>query len=261
MAVRQSFQAAVRRSVIRFGFRFVQAIEKLIVRYSPHGDCAFFPVEDFAWAQHLEQNAGIIRRELEAILRHKEALPSFQEISPDQKRISRDHKWKTYFLYGYGYKSVANCRRCPETARLIEAVPGMKTAFFSILEPGKHIPAHRGPYKGVIRYHLGLMIPEPKERCRIRVRDEIRYWEPGKSLIFDDSHEHEVWNETPGLRAVLFLDVERPLRFPGSWLNKLILALIAHSPFVQDARKNQTAWEQRFEHIRVQSGTTQPAGL
>ena len=87
---------------------------------------------------------------------------------------------------------------------------------FSILSPHKHILPHCGPYKGVLRYHLGLIVPEDAENCRIRVGDDIRHWEPGKPLIFDDVFNHEVWNDTDETRVVLFVDVERPLPEPES---------------------------------------------
>ena len=93
------------------------------------------------------------------MLERRDALPNFQDISTDQATITDDDRWKTYFLYGFGFRSDANCARCPETARLVAAVPGMQTAMFSILAPGKHIPEHNGPYKGVIRYHLGIKVP------------------------------------------------------------------------------------------------------
>ena len=109
------------------------------------------------------------------MLERRDALPNFQDISTDQATITDDDRWKTYFLYGFGFRSDANCARCPETARLVAAVPGMQTAMFSILAPGKHIPDHNGPYKGVIRYHLGLKVPArrrpvPDPRRRL-VRD------------------------------------------------------------------------------------------
>ena len=94
-------------------------------------------------------------------------------------------------------------------------IPGMTTAMFSILSPRKHILDHRGPYKGVLRYHLGLIVPEDAERCRIRVGEDVRHWEEGKSMIFDDTFNHEVWNDTDETRVVLFVDVLRPLPFPG----------------------------------------------
>jgi ornithine lipid ester-linked acyl 2-hydroxylase len=125
----------------------------------------------------------------------------------------------------------------------------MKTAFFSILLPGKHIPEHRGPYKGVLRYHLGLIIPEPHEKCRIRVGNDVRSWREGKSLIFDDSFPHEAWNETDSVRVVLFIDVIRPLPFPWSALNETVIRLIAESPFVQDANANQQQWDKRLEEL------------
>lgn len=230
-----------------FAFKIVQWLERMVVRFSPHGNATFFDPSEFPWAATLEANWQTIRRELDAVLEHRDQLPNFQDISKDQVSITRDDNWKTYFLYGYGYKSEGNAARCPETTRLVEQVPGMLTAFFSILSPGKHIPAHRGPYKGVLRYHLGLLVPEPRDRCRIRVGQDIRHWEEGKGLLFDDTHDHEVWNDTDGTRVVLFMDVVRPLRFPVSWLNRLIIALIKYSPIVQKARRNEEKWEMSFE--------------
>ncbi len=176
-------------------------------------------------------------------------LPNFQDLSRDQRHLSSDDSWKTFFLFAYGYRCESNCLRCPETTRLLESIPGMKTGFFSILAPGKHIPAHRGPFKGVIRYHLALLVPEPKERCRIRVGDAYAHWEEGRSLIFDDTYEHEVWNDTSGVRVVLFVDFVRPLRFPASLLNALVLTLIRWSPFVQDGVQNYMQWEAKFDQI------------
>ena len=142
-----------------------------------------------------------------------------------------------------------NCQYCPVTTRLIESIPGMKTAFFSILLPGKHIPEHRGPYKGVLRYHLGLKIPQEKENCRIRVGEKFAYWSEGKSMLFDDSFPHEIWNSTDEIRVVLFMDIVRPCRFPVSLLNRLLIYLISRSPFVRDALKNQQKWNRRMEKI------------
>ena len=86
---------------------------------------------------------------------------------------------------------------------------------FSILEPGKHLPPHRGPYNGVLRLHLGLIVPEPREQLGIRVEKEVYRWKEGEAVIFDDAYEHEAWNRTPHTRVVLFVDFVKPLRFPG----------------------------------------------
>jgi aspartyl/asparaginyl beta-hydroxylase (cupin superfamily) len=104
----------------------------------------------------------------------------------------------------------------------------------------------RGPYKGVLRYHLGLIVPEDAESCRIRVGEDICHWEEGKSMVFDDTFNHEVWNDTDDTRVVLFVDVMRPLPFPESLINRLIVKAIGLSPFVLDAKRNQQAWERRF---------------
>jgi beta-hydroxylase len=123
----------------------------------------------------------------------------------------------------------------------------------SILSPRKHILDHRGPYKGVLRYHLGLIVPEDAESCRIRVGDDFRHWEEGKSMIFDDTFNHEVWNDTDETRVVLFVDVLRPLPFPESAINRGIIKAIGFSPFVLDAKRNQEAWERRYLDGRAAS--------
>lgn len=223
---------------IKAGRKILKKVDAVIARNSLVGDPAFFNAADFCWTRPLEANWKTIRKELDHVMLHHADLPNFQDISEDQKRISQDDRWKTFFLYGYGYQMAENCALCPETTRLVQAVPGMKTAFFSILSAGKHIPAHRGPYKGVIRYHLGLMVPQPAEQCRLRVGTEFAHWQEGQSVMFDDTYEHEVFNDTEGVRVVLFMDVERPMRYPAALLNKAAFKLIQLSPFVQRARKN-----------------------
>jgi beta-hydroxylase len=237
------------------GERVLAPIERFVGMRSLVGDSEFLALERFPWSDELERRSLEVRAELEGLLLDHEALPNFQEISRDQIEITDDDRWKTLFIYGYGFKTELASALCPTTTALVERVPGMVTAMFSILSPHKHIPAHRGPYKGVLRYHLGLIVPAHKEACRIRVGGEVRHWEEGRGMVFDDTFEHEVWNDTDELRAVLFLDVMRPLPQPDATINTLIVKAIGLSPFVQDARRNQRAWERRFlEHQRSREG-------
>jgi aspartyl/asparaginyl beta-hydroxylase (cupin superfamily) len=236
---------------IAVGERLLAPIERFIGRRSLVGDERFFPLERFPWVAHVEANWHVIREELEGVLEDHEALPNFQDISKDQLEITDDDRWKTFFLYGYGFEAELGVQMCPRTAALMREIPGMTTAMLSILSPRKHILPHRGPYKGVLRYHLGLIVPEDREACRIRVGDQIRHWEEGGSMVFDDTFEHEVWNDTDETRVVLFVDVERPLPFPESLVNRLILKAIAISPFIQDAKRNQRTWERRYRERRA----------
>lgn len=242
-----SFQEKKKKFMKDLGGTTLWTLEKLIAKSSKVPNAPYFNSDLFDWAKNLERNHTIIREELDSILEHLEQIPSFQQISADQKSITQDDKWKTFFLYGFGYKAEQNCAKCPKTTKLVENIPGMKTAFFSILAPGKHIPEHRGLYKGFIRYHLGVKIPQPNTQCGIKVDGETRHWEDGKSLIFDDTYLHEAWNNSNEIRVVLFMDILRPLKFPGNILNDMILNLLKRSSFIQDAKKNQEAWEQRFE--------------
>jgi beta-hydroxylase len=225
----------------------VQKLESLVPEYSLVGDAIFFNTDQFPWAKELEANWLVIRKEVDQVLQHNNALPNFQDIMPRQQRISQDDGWKTYYFYAFGFQAKKNCERCPETWKLLQQIPGLKAAFFSILSPGKHIPEHRGKHKGLIRYHLGLIVPEPKSKCRIRIGNEIAYWEEGKSLIFDDTFPHEVWNDTDGYRVVMFLDIARPLKFPLSLVNWIVSQILAVSPLAQEAKSNYKSWESRFE--------------
>lgn len=240
--------------VDRLGKKIIWNLERFISRYSLVENTPFLAAEQFSWKPILEENWQTIRKELDIILQYTDDLPRFQDISPDQaKNISKDNLWKTFFLYGYGVKLQQNCGYCPETTRIIEQIPGLKTAFFSILLPGKHIPEHRGPYKGVLRCHLPLKVPQDYRQCAIRVEREIRHWKEGKILIFDDSYPHEAWNKTDEIRVVLFLDIVRPMKFPASLLNHLLISLIRWSPFIRDAKKNQEQWNQQFTQILERS--------
>jgi beta-hydroxylase len=230
----------------RLGLRAQDALEAHVARVSLHGDPPIYRAAVFPWAAEIEQEWFRIRAELDRVMQFRDRMPSFQEILKEVGPIQADQNWKTFFLAGIGMDCRENARRCPETMRLLEKIPGMKTAFFSILSPGKHIPAHRGAYNGVLRLHLGLLVQEPRERCRIRIGNETRHWTEGQALIFDDTFNHEVWNDTEGWRVVLFVDFTRPLRQPWNWLNERLLNLGSLAPFLREAGAKQKTWEKQF---------------
>ena len=229
-------------------------LERMAARQSKIGDGVFFDPSVFPWHARLEAEWQTIRDELDRVMQRVEELPNFQDLSARQRGLVNDDRWKTYFFRAFGFKSERNCHECPRTAALLDGIPGLKVAFFSILAPGKHLPPHRGKHKGLIRYHLGLRIPGPAGACRIRIADQVRAWEDGRSLVFDDTHEHEVWNDTADYRAVLFLDIARPMRFPMSVLNWLVNHLIAASPLVQQAKRNHEDWEAVFDQVPKSPG-------
>jgi beta-hydroxylase len=98
----------------------------------------------------------------------------------------------------------------------------------------------------VLRLHLGLIVPEPRDRMAIRVGDRQCHWEEGRAIIFDDAYQHEAWNRTAHTRVVLFVDFVKPLRFPASLVNWLLLHLAAFTPFIREGAQKQHQWEQSF---------------
>ena len=230
----------------RLGLALSDALESLVARVSVHGDPSIYDTKTFPWAAELEADWRKIRAELDQVMQYRDQIPSFQDILKEVSTIQTDNDWKTFFLAGIGMDCAENAQRCPETMRLLGRIPGMKTAFFSILSPHKHIPAHRGAYNGVLRLHVGLLVPEPRDRVRIRIGNEFRHWTEGKALIFDDTFNHEVWNDTEGYRVVLFVDFARPLRQPWQWFNERLLNIGALAPFLREAGKKQSAWQKKF---------------
>lgn len=227
-------------------FAFIGWLESRIKRDSRVGATPFFDNALFPWTAELRADWAAVRAEAEAVLALRDRLPAFQDISREVGYISRDDQWKTFMLMGYGIRSERNLARCPATVRAMSAIPGLRTAFFSILEPGKRLPPHRGPYNGVLRLHLGLIVPEPAERCWIRVENERRHWNEGEVLIFDDALEHEVHNDTDRPRVVLFVDFLRPCAGLAGWLNRFVVFAARFSPLVRSARRNQARWERDF---------------
>lgn len=237
-----------RRSLIKkIGKRAIRRLSAFLGRQSSVGDRPVFDSADFPWAARLEAAAPTIRRELDAVMARVDELPAFHEISPDQRRISKGADWKTFILFGFGYRAETNCALCPDTTRALEAIPGLRTAFFSILAPRYRIPRHRGVTKGLLRAHLPLIVPSDAESCRMRIADETVQWREGRIEIFDDTFPHEVRNDTDEARVVLLLDVDRPMRFWGRIVSRAFLAGIRSTAYVQEARRNLRASETRFK--------------
>jgi beta-hydroxylase len=224
-----------------------RALENWVANQSPMGNRSVIDTKSFEWVERLEKNSGVIRQELDALLHAKNRLPNIQDISPRQTYISQGGDgWRSYFFCLLGHRFDESYKRCPETGRLLDSIPDLQLAYFSVLAPGMHIQRHRGSYKGVVRCHLGLIVPQPRAKVRMTVGDAIVHWDEGKCVIFDDTHKHEVWNETDGIRAVLLLDICRPL--PG-WLarmNKMLLAVAGYLPEVRRAVRAQREWEAQF---------------
>ncbi len=178
----------------------------------------FFDRLHFPWMGVLEAQTDAIRAELTALLERPEGLVPYVAMdkgTPDNKWSPLDHSldWSAFFLWRHGVRDDAACARCPATAAALEASPmsdmprRSPTAFFSILKPGTHLPAHTGVSNVRAIVHLPLIVPE---KCGFRVGGTTRAWHEGEAFAFDDTIEHEAWNHSESPRAVLILDVWNP---------------------------------------------------
>jgi len=231
-----------RRLVMKTGKRFLRWAGDFQSRHSLISTTPVIDNSEFSWVPQLENSYDDVRKELDSILENPEDIPTFHQLSPDQKRISKGNNWKTFAFYMYGERVDDNCALCPKTAAVLDSLPGMRSAMFSILAPHYHIPPHKGPTRAVIRAHLALKVPKEWEKVWIRVDDQILNWKTGEVMLFDDTYEHEVHNDTDETRAVLFIDIDRPMDGIGSLFNRLIVRLIQASTYVKQPLKNVVLW-------------------
>ncbi len=237
-----------RRLVVTVGKHLLRWLGRFQARHSLVSSTPVIANAEFAWVPQLEGAWREVRAELDAQLEHPEDIPAFHQISPDQTSISKGNNWKTFAFYVYGERVDDNCALCPRTAAILDSLPGMRTAMFSILAPRYHIAPHKGPTRAVVRAHLGLKVPADWRNVWIRVDDQILHWKEGEVVLFDDTYEHEVRNDTDETRAVLFIDIDRPMDRIGTLINRMIVRLIQASTYVKQPLKNLAAWNR--EHAR-----------
>jgi Tfp pilus assembly protein PilF len=179
----------------------------------------FYERERFEWAGALEAETDAMRDELAALLREEQALfrpylvGSAERPRTDFHGLLDNPEWSSLYLWENGRPVEDNVRRCPRTFAALQKVPlahiGVRApvVMFSWLKPGARIPPHTGAMNARLICHLPLLVPG---NGALRVGNEVREWEPGRLLIFDDTIEHEAWNDSAEDRVVLIFDIWRP---------------------------------------------------
>jgi aspartyl/asparaginyl beta-hydroxylase (cupin superfamily) len=162
--------------------------------------------------RQVENAFSEIRSEFLAALEQVAVMPTFHELDPAQDYISATtpYDWRMFYLYAMGEVPEENAALCPRTIAVLKKIPNLFQASFSILDPGKSVPEHEGPYYGYLRYHLGIEVPTDNPPS-IRIHDHVHTWKAGESILFDDSWNHEVINKSTERRVVLIVDVLRPM--------------------------------------------------
>lgn len=163
--------------------------------------------------------------------------------------------WKTV-MFKAGDFVEENCSLCPKTAALLRQRPEIFTAFFSVLEPQQYITPHWGYYKGFVRYHLGVVIPDDnvEQQCWLRVngdsadnakrdttlveKGEMYYWKNGEGIVFDDNYLHDAANFSDQPRAVMWVDVRRNMPFLLDLYNRICLALMRRDASIKKIQRN-----------------------
>ncbi len=178
----------------------------------------FYERGDFPWLDSIEAATADIREELIGVLAAgRDQLEPYiaRQETPDARwrALNNSRDWGVFYLWKAGEAIEANMARCPKTVAALSAWPKCElpgsapTAVFSILEPHTRIPAHTGVNNARLICHLPLIVPPG---CGFRVGAETREWQPGQAFVFDDTIEHEAWNNSDDTRAVLIFDIWNP---------------------------------------------------
>jgi aspartyl/asparaginyl beta-hydroxylase (cupin superfamily) len=218
---REKWSPRLRRSLELSAGQREPSVQQPTAYYYPDlPQIQFYEPDRFDWAARIEAAAGSIREELLGLLEN-EADAFRPYIQADNstvplrsnKALLNSRDWSVLGLCEQGWLAPDLVRRCPRTweAVLTAPVPRISgwgpTVVFSMLKAGAHIAAHTGMFNTRLICHLPLIVPPG---CRFRVGNEIREWQEGKLLIFDDTIEHEAWNDGPEDRVVLIFDIWRP---------------------------------------------------
>ena len=224
----------------------------IIGKQSLVGDQPVINNNYFTFVKILEENWDSIYDELTVVLKYRDLIPSFHEISKEQYKISKGKKWKTFAFFSFGRKFKYNCSYAPNTVKLLECIPGLQSAWFSVIAPGYHVPKHKGITRGILRGHLGLSIPKIAKECFMDVGNDRIYWEQGKVVVFDDTFEHEVWNNTDQERIVLLFDFDRPMKKIGRYIHDTSMKIFRRTAAYKDGVKSTIEIEKLFNReVRI----------
>jgi aspartate beta-hydroxylase len=180
----------------------------------------FFDRAQFPWLAAVEAATDDIREELLGLLESKrEGFVPYVSHAPGTplnqwRDLNNSKRWTALFLHKDGEPQRDHLERCPRTVAALAHAPVTDipkrgpTSFFSRLEPKTRIPAHTGSSNTRLTVHIPLVIPPG---CGFRVGGEVREWHPGTALVFDDTIEHEAWNDSDEQRVVLIFDIWNPL--------------------------------------------------
>ena len=197
---------------------FLAPINCLFYLFSSVKNSPYIDVNQFPELKTLEENWETMRDE--ALNLHKSSeIKGSTELDDLGFNSFFRTGWKRFYLKWYGVNIPSANTLCPKTVKLLSDIPLIKGAMFAMLPPGARLVAHRDPYAGSLRYHLGLSTPN-SEDCYIYVDGEKYSWRDGEPVIFDETFIHYAENKTEKNRIVLFLDINRPTNFfIIDWLN------------------------------------------
>lgn len=187
----------------------------------------YFDPKDFDWANSVEERFSEIKKELLQFLENdKELWPYF-----DQSIVSRKNSWKTIPFSAWGVQFRKNQQAAPITNSVLKRIPGIVSASFNMLDAKAEILPHYGDTDGVMRCHLGLIVPGKLPEVGFEVENEQQSWEEGKLLFFCDGHNHRAWNNSNDQRFILLFDVIRPeyMTIKNTICSKVLASLFLQS--------------------------------
>ncbi len=215
---------------IRKGWPIFSPLNCLLYIFTqPRASHSIINLEDFKELDPLKNNWQTIKKEV--IHLYKEQY--FELTKKADSKASYDIGFRTFFKYGwskfylkwYGYTHDSAKKLCPKTVEILEQIPSINGAMFSVLPAGSQLTRHLDPVACSLRYHLGLVTPN-SDNCFINVDGSTYSWRDGEGFLFDETYVHYARNDTKDLRLILMCDVDRPTNWLGRIINSIIKGLM-----------------------------------
>jgi len=224
-------------------------INALMVLFSKAPTTPFVPLQHFPELKPILENWHVFRDEAAQLMEAKRISAATGHNDIGFNSFFK-YGWKRFYLKWYEVEPDSAKALCPKSVALLKTVPSIKAAMFAELPPGGKLNAHRDPYAGSLRFHMGLITPNSDD-CWIRVDGQTYSWRDGAATVFDETYIHEARNDSSQTRVILFCDVERPIWFlPVAVLNRFFGRWVMSAASSPNQTQDQTGWINKLAHLQ-----------
>lgn len=205
-------------------------------------------LDGLVWHQRLVEQYPAIRADWDAFVERNGRLPLIEDLIVEHQ--GNEGPWRAGILWSKGKPVRPMDAEFPATITALRGIPGLRSALWSLMEPGTELPEHTGPNAGMLRYHLGIRC---NQDSALQVGDTIVTYRDGEGVLFDDTAPHAAWNRGSEPRITLFCEIERPLDGYNAMMNRMVQRVISLDSRYRNAPRRAAQWHRALNRGRSPS--------